>query len=56
MDLGASLVEFDRPALDKLGPTIVDFALAEGFETGVSEASLRSRALLAARSLRTDRQ
>ena len=38
-----SLVEFDRPALDQLGQTIVDFALAEGFDAHAKSVSARAQ-------------
>ena len=37
-----SLVEFDRAALDKVGQTIVDFALAEGFDAHAKSVSVRA--------------
>jgi histidinol dehydrogenase len=37
-----SLVEFDRLALDKLGQTIIDFALAEGFDGHAKSVNARS--------------
>jgi len=38
-----SLVEFDRAALDKVGQTIVDFALAEGFDAHAKSVSVRGK-------------
>jgi histidinol dehydrogenase len=37
-----SLVEFDAPALDALGPAIVDFALVEGFDAHAQSVTRRA--------------
>jgi histidinol dehydrogenase len=38
-----SLVEFDQAAIDKLGPSIVDFALTEGFDAHAKSVSARAQ-------------